>query len=217
MPRKIHVLTFQATLIYSLLAGVTLASTQTEGAKQYAVSLLDNRGIEAPTADDTGPKQVAISPNEPDSVKESFGDWSVECKAISNVRQCRLGQYQEDTKSGKTIVAIQITADENDGVSALLLLPLGLQIGKGVQFKLDDKFQTEKAGFATCVAVGCLVPVHLSPMSVEAVEHAGKLQIVQAVYGSDKPILFSISLKGFSPAYQRLKALDKTKTSNPPQ
>lgn len=93
----------------------------------------------------------------------------------------------------------------------MLLLPLGLQMSDGVQFKLDDKLSMERAYFATCLTAGCLVPVRFSAMSIAAVEKAEKLQIVQAAYGSREPILFSISLKGFKSAYERLMALHGTK------
>lgn len=148
------------------------------------------------------------TPASPDEFTERFGDWAVECRVRSAVRNCMMGQYQENPDTGKTVVAIEISLKENGVHKVVLLLPLGVNLNGGVQVKFDDKIVADHAPYATCLDLGCLVPFEASTAAIEQLKHAQKLQLTPSVFMSNAAPSFNISLRGFEAAWQRLYVLN---------
>ncbi len=141
------------------------------------------------------------------SVREGFEDWAVECKIIEAARRCSMGQYHEDKKTGRTIIAIAIFPPADGLTRVLVLMPFGLSLSQGIRLKMDGQPAAQIAPFATCVADGCLVPMVFSGDSIDALKHAGTLAIAATVHGTSTEQMFEISLKGFAAAYGRLISL----------
>ena len=146
-------------------------------------------------------------PNGVDALKESFGDWAVECKIIGAARKCSMGQYQQDKETGRMVIAIAISPTENGSTKIMILMPLGLELAEGIRLKLDNWSTARTAQFATCISDGCLVPIAFSDASMEALMQAKTLAITATVNGSHASPAFNISLKGFAAAYARLMSL----------
>lgn len=156
----------------------------------------------------SAPKPANETPASPDEFTERFGDWAVECRVRSAVRNCMMGQYQENPDTGKTVVAIEISLKENGVHKVVLLLPLGVNLNGGVQVKFDDKIVADHAPYATCLDLGCLVPFEASTAAIEQLKHAQKLQLTPSVFMSNAAPSFNISLRGFEAAWQRLFVLN---------
>lgn len=156
----------------------------------------------------SAPKSANETPASPNEFTERFGDWAVECRVRSAVRNCMMGQYQENPDTGKTVVAIEISLKENGVHKVVLLLPLGVNLNGGVQVKFDDKIVADHAPYATCLDLGCLVPFEASTAAIEQLKHAQKLQLTPSVFMSNAAPSFNISLRGFEAAWQRLYVLN---------
>lgn len=154
-------------------------------------------------------RQQANHPADGADVKESFGDWAVQCRKPGSIMQCRMGQYQEDTKTGRMVFAMEISPPDIGGAKVVIMLPFGLQVTDGIRLKLDDNLAVQNAKFATCIPIGCLVLLKLTIANLEAVRQANKFQIIPKIYGSGSPAPFSVSLRGFSAAYARLQDLQQ--------
>lgn len=146
-------------------------------------------------------------PNGVDTLKEGFGDWAVECKIVGAARRCSMGQYQQDRKTGRTVIAIAISPTENGSTKIMILMPLGLELAEGIRLKLDNWSVDHTEQFTTCISDGCLVPIAFSDATMEALKQAKTLTIAATVSSSGTSLAFNISLKGFAAAYARLMSL----------
>lgn len=143
------------------------------------------------------------------TLKEKFDDWAVECRTHEATTKCGVGQYQKDYRTSRTIVAIIVTPPAEGFVKVVVLLPFGLAVTDGIRIRLDNEVAEQHGEFATCIPAGCLVSLILSAATIDAVEHADKIQIFSNGYESGSPLPFTISLRGFSAAFARLKNLQQ--------
>ncbi|MFT4162809.1 invasion associated locus B family protein [Shinella sp.] len=201
----------RAATILILAAGMAHASlpskvgdaANTGNALQLAQN--DTAGTGGRQAGDEG----APLPNGADAIKENYGDWAVECRNSGAVRECQMGQYQEDN-TGRKIIAISMSAPENSVARITLLMPFGLSLADGIRLQLDDGFFIKEGRFATCISDGCLVPLILSTAEISRIANVSTMTIIGKVYGQGATPTFKISLKGFSTALARLTELAKT-------
>lgn len=146
-------------------------------------------------------------PNGADALRESFGDWAVECKIVGTARACSMGLFQEDAKTRKKIIAMVISPPENGSTRIMILMPFGLALADGIRLKLDNRPTDHLAQFATCIPDGCLVLIAFSNASMETLKQAKTLTITATLYGSATGPAFTISLKGLAAAHARLMGL----------
>lgn len=114
-------------------------------------SQMNNETNEGPS--DKEGDQPAL-PNGVDALKESFGDWAVECKIAGAARTCSMGQHRRDTKTGQIVIAIAIFLTENGSTKIVILMPFGLALAQGIQLRLDNWSAEQTAQFATCIVDG---------------------------------------------------------------
>ncbi len=139
------------------------------------------------------------------SLQESYDDWSVTCRIADKRRLCAVTQQQMQ-QNGQRVLAIEVGIGEGESLNATLVLPFGLMLEPGVTLAVDDRAAGEALKFRTCIPAGCLVPTDLDPALMEALR-TGKVLKVATTSADGQPTPFSISLKGFAPAIDRLKAL----------
>jgi invasion protein IalB len=147
-------------------------------------------------------------PGGANSLRESYNDWQVSCAVKDKNKQCAMSQRQA-RKDGKRVLAIELQP-RGDGLVGTLVLPFGLLLSNGVQFGIDDaKPEAEALPFRTCVPAGCLVPIAFDAGTVKALRAGNALKLIARSAGGDKPVQFSVSLKGFAGAADRIQALLK--------
>jgi invasion protein IalB len=162
---------------------------------------------QAATAAEAAPSAGAL-PGGATSLRESYQDWQVSCAVKDKNKQCVMSQRQA-RKDGKRVLAIELRP-QGDGLIGTLVLPFGLLLSDGVQLGIDDaKPATESLPFRTCVPAGCLVPVAFDTGTVKALRAGNALKLVAKSAGGDKPVQFSVSLKGFAGAADRIQVLLK--------
>ncbi|QPC88744.1 invasion associated locus B family protein [Mesorhizobium sp. NBSH29] len=139
------------------------------------------------------------------SLQESYQDWQVICAQKVEKNRCTLSQQQIDTKTNQRVLAVEFEA-HNDQFQGIMVLPFGLALASGVTSAVDDEVSGAAIGFRTCLPAGCIVPISFDASSLTALRKGTNLKIKATSDGGQETV-FTVSLKGFSAAYDRLSAL----------
>lgn len=142
------------------------------------------------------------------SLSESYQDWQVRCVSTDNGPRCAMSQMQVDPKTRKRILTIELRSDEGRAVGALIA-PFGLALAEGVTLKVDDRRGETPLAFSTCVPAGCVVPLDLDTDMTKSLVSGGALAVTATADATRQPLAFSISLKGFSSAWERIGELSR--------
>lgn len=147
----------------------------------------------------------ATLPGGATSLQETFNDWQVACVVQGPAKRCAITQEQVNQQSRQRILALELTysGDKTDGI---LLMPFGLALDRGVVLQIDDQPSTTTLKFRTCLPGGCLVPLNFDGKTVAALR-VGTVLKLRAVADGGQDQLYTISLKGFAPALDRIAVL----------
>ena len=168
------------------------------------------------TASSVGRSEEATLPGGATSLNEAYGDWTVSCVIRpdaqgSSTKLCILAQEQVQTRdrTRQRVLHVELRP-ESDGAKGTLVLPFGLDLSAGVKYRLDDGKPGTKQFFRTCLPVGCLVGVDFDAHIVEALKSGKVLKIISSADADGgQETVFSVSLTGFSNAYERVTELQK--------
>lgn len=152
-----------------------------------------------------GPAQAL--PGEASSVRETHGDWTVSCVRQEAATLCAMSQIQAEPKSRKRVLTVELQAHANGTAKGVLIMPFGLALNPGVSLKIDDKETSAPLPYATCLPVGCIVPLTVDTALLSALKAGGTLNINATSNGDNQPLAFTVSLTGFSAAFARLVEL----------
>jgi invasion protein IalB len=145
----------------------------------------------------------ASSPGGATSINETYQDWGVACAAQqSGVKRCAVTQIQT-MNTGQRVLAVEMSASQNSGVTGLLVLPFGLLLREGVTFQIDDRPAMAALGFLTCLPAGCLVPFSFDAATTAALRGGTALKVKATAADAGKEAPFSIPLAGLSTALDR--------------
>ncbi|HEV7322670.1 MAG TPA: invasion associated locus B family protein [Ensifer sp.] len=139
------------------------------------------------------------------ALNETYEDWRVACAQDTGAKRCVQSQVQAQ-QNGQRVLAIELNTPSENTVSGTLVLPFGLALESGVTFQVDDNTAMQPLRFRTCVPVGCLVSVTLDASTLTALR-AGTALKVNATADDGTPAQFSISLRGFGAALDRVQSL----------
>lgn len=139
------------------------------------------------------------------ALNETYQDWLVSCATRDSAKRCALSQNQVQ-QNGQRVLAIELNSPVADVVEAILVLPFGLALEQGVTLSIDDQPLPLALRFRTCLPAGCIAPVSFDLSTLKALK-AGAVLGVATVADGNQPQLFSISLKGFAAALDRLDGL----------
>ena len=145
------------------------------------------------------------------SLQETYDSWTVSCRMADGggktVKQCALSQTQIDKSSGKHLLEVDV-APNGTGAAVTLVLPFGLDLGQGVALQLDAAAPSAPVPFATCLPVGCIARAALDDKALAAYRAGSTLRLKARAEGGNG-IDFTVGLKGFSAAFDRVAALLK--------
>jgi invasion protein IalB len=147
----------------------------------------------------------ATLPGGASSLQETHQDWQVGCALQATGKRCVLSQIQAQ-QNGQRILTLELNTPVGTAISGTLVLPFGLAFAKGAAIQLDDKPIGQPLAFRTCLPGGCLVPVNFDTATVTALR-TGAAMKVKTMADDGKDMMFSISLRGFGPALDRVAAL----------
>lgn len=144
------------------------------------------------------------------TLNETHGDWFVTCAVQtqadgSKIKLCAFSQQQVAGQSRQRALAIELRP-EGDSVKGALVLPFGLALQKGVTYQLDEGAVGAVQTFRTCLPAGCLIDIAFDARTVESLK-VGDVLKVKATADGGQEMTFSVSLTGFSSAYDRIVAL----------
>ena len=143
-----------------------------------------------------------------DLVRTNFGAWEVACaKSGAPCVMAQIGNDKAGTPMLEMVLRKLPEPQTVQGVPVIavtdIITPLGVVLTSGVVMKIDSSDE-QRAPFQICTEQGCLVR---EPLTDEAITrfkkgNNAKLTIVAAQQG---PIDVSLSLSGFTKAYNALK------------
>jgi invasion protein IalB len=150
-------------------------------------------------------QQAATLPNGASSLQETYQDWRLACTIEENARVCAVSQDQAQ-QNGQRLLAVDLRARPNGGLSGTLLLPFGILFEPGVSAQIDDAPPVARLPFRTCLPNGCvaLFPIDRALMQKLKAGTALKLNVTTA---ADTKLSFPVSLKGLGAALDRVAAL----------
>lgn len=154
--------------------------------------------------------QDATLPGNASSLREAHGDWTVACALVSSSdgkksKQCLLSQQQVAQETRQRALAIELRP-EGEGASGTLVLPFGLALAAGVAYQISEGAAGDVQPFRTCLPGGCIVDVAFDSRTVASLKTNKELK-VKATADGGQAMELSISLTGFSSAYDRVVAL----------
>ncbi|WP_420992276.1 invasion associated locus B family protein [Cupriavidus sp. 30B13] len=153
----------------------------------------------------------ASLPGGASSLRESYGDWLVNCAVTGQGSQarkaCAMQQEQKDAKSGQRVVAMELRTSPGSNV-ATFILPFGLDLAAGATLQIDDGAKGQVLPFRTCLPAGCVVSSNIEPRMLASLRNATSLKIYAKADGG-RDMMFPLSLSGFGSAYDRTVSLAK--------
>lgn len=142
------------------------------------------------------------------SLSEAHGDWTVTCTTADGAVRCAMVQNQVSGENRQRVLSAELTAvEDGTGVDGVLVLPFGLRLDAGVELGIDENTAMPQRRFSTCIPAGCLVPVAFDADTTTAVKSGEMLHIAATANDNDQEIALSISLSGFTSAFDRIVQL----------
>ena len=149
-------------------------------------------------------KAVAIQPfpGGATAITETHGDWTVFCEAKAEGRSCTAMQTLGTKESRQAIMTMEVVGRSQGTANALLTLPFGLDLRKGVSLQFDDGAPAT-IPFSACVEQGCLVSIDFELQDLGQLRQGKVIHLSAQPSDTDKPLELTISLVGFRSAFDR--------------
>ncbi|MEM9198401.1 MAG: invasion associated locus B family protein [Pseudomonadota bacterium] len=154
--------------------------------------------------DEIYPLAEAEQPRE--VVQSEHGDWQVRCNA-TNEEQCFMYQLAKDT-DGRTVAEftlIKLPDGSQAAAGATVVTGLGVALPRGLSLIIDS---AKPLGYPYlyCVQAGCFSRLGLTAPTITRLKRGAEAKIaVVHVTSPDTPIIGTLSLTGFTAAYDALK------------
>lgn len=210
-----HPLALALTLALGLAAGT--AGAQDAPAPATEAPAAEAPATEAPAAEttaettaDAAPEAAAADGPGTTYIAETHGDWSIQCaRAAEGNDPCQMYQLLKDA-NGTSVADISIFPLPEGGkavAGATIMTPLETLLTQNLVLKIDTQ-DPKVYPYSFCAPVGCISRVGLTPGELDSFRKGNTvtMQIVP-VATPDKPVSLTISLKGFTAAYE---AVEKT-------
>lgn len=150
--------------------------------------------------------------SQPDSLREAFRDWAVNCETrpvaadgTGGGRVCELIQQIDHQETGQRVLTFSMRINDAGAPVAVLIAPFGLRLAEGLRLQVEEEIVAQMP-FETCLPEGCVVIATLEPAVISAMQ-AGLDGGVIMVNRRGEPTGVPISLMGFSAGLERLRTL----------
>ena len=143
------------------------------------------------------------------ALSEMHGSWSVNCSVGEKGKDCGFSQTAGNPQTGSALVAMELAAPAANKAEGMLLTAFGLRLDAGVQLGIDGQPLGAARPFLTCVSSGCLVPMAFEDVELSALKVGQKLDVTGIKVDDGKSVTVSMSLAGFTAAYDRTVELAK--------
>ncbi len=143
------------------------------------------------------------------SLEEAHGDWLVRCFGEGDERRCDIAQQQHQRETNKMVLAVELEAGADGILAGAMIVPFGLRLPDGVVMQVDERPASRPIPFATCLPVGCLVPLRFTAKGVEVLRAGQALKLNAITHEGGNQVGLTISLRGISAALNRLGELGR--------
>ncbi len=210
---------FKTPLALALALGLSAGAALAQDATAPAT---DAPATEAPAAAPpaTEAPATAAAPEKTDGpgstyIAETFDDWAIQCARMEAGNDpCQMYQLLKDA-NGTAVADISIFPLPAGGkavAGATIMTPLETLLTQNLALKLDAQ-EPRLYPFSFCAQVGCISRVGLTPGELDAFKKGNKVTMtIVPMAAPDKPVNLTISLKGFTAAYE---AVAKTQPKQP--
>lgn len=149
-------------------------------------------------------------PNGATSLTETYGTWTVNCGVQDGQKACAMFR-QEVNAQNQPVLSMNVSTEQSDTVSGILIVPFGVLVSKPIHLQIDDSKLTLDTSVRTCVPGGCVVPVSFNKAQIAGLRAGKQLKMsaTSAANGEPKIDNLYIQLDGFGGALDRLTALKK--------
>lgn len=169
-----------------------------------AVAILSSSSVFAQSAS-------APLPGGASSLRETHGDWVVNCVVPKDKKICTISQQLAQQSQGggsQRVLSVELTPTAK-GADGALLLPFGLLLSRGAALQVDEGKAQPAIGIRTCVPAGCIAPLTVDANLVASMRKGKQLKLNLVASDTEKPFALGVSLKGFGDALDRAGALLK--------
>ena len=138
-----------------------------------------------------------------------FDDWTLTCvKTARAAEPCRLAQNLTD-ETGGSVARMEIFPTPEAGIAAgaAVLAPLGTLLTRGVRMRISDG-EMKLYPFIVCNRESCIAEFALLPEEIDAMKAGATAEIiVVAATAAETPVRLTLSLAGFTAAYDEFDTL----------
>lgn len=148
----------------------------------------------------------------PSALSETYQNWAVRC-ATTNIankpaRICEMNQILRQRDTGKTLLTISLRT-ESTGAALTMIAPFGLKLSEGLRLEITDK-PVLKMAFRTCLPAGCVAVNEIPIELINKMAAAADATIVMVGSANNQEIKVTVSLAGFTAAWNRLVSFSKS-------
>lgn len=161
---------------------------------------------EAPAADAAPAATSAEGPGTIYTANTS-GDWEVHCLRTEDGKDpCEMFQLLKDADGNKvaSMSVMAISGEAETVAGATIATPLDTLLAPGLRLQIDA---TDPANipFNHCDKANCYVNFAIAPAELERLKKGSQIKMaVVPLFAPDKPVEVTISLKGFTAAYEQV-------------
>ncbi|MQT14518.1 invasion associated locus B family protein [Segnochrobactrum spirostomi] len=177
------------------------------GASAQTVKAASGTKTAAPAKGDQSHAAAGELPGGASSLQESYGDWTVNCALPNGQKVCTFSQTQTKQDTNQRVLTAELTLGPDGAIVGVLVLPFGLALANGVTLAIDDGEPGPALPFQTCLPAGCLVQLKFGADKIADLGRAKQLKITATAADTGQALPFTLSLRGFTQAAARTKAL----------
>lgn len=148
---------------------------------------------------------------------QSQGDWQIRCQKTADGKDpCELYQLMRDAQDNPVAEVSLVPLSGKAAAGATLVAPLETDLLPGLGFRVDAGEQ-KAYPFSFCTQIGCFSRVAMSQAEVDVLRKGNKVTVSLLPFGApaDGKVDLSLSLKGFSAAWDAVKAKSPAPAAEP--
>jgi invasion protein IalB len=160
----------------------------------------------APAADTPAAPAAQQQAQGPQPVQiDRIEDWTVQCQVMPDGRVATCFNIQERYAPNGAPMAMIVGLGPEDRPAVTFVGPLGLVAGVPIKMKIGggEEFSLP---WGACLQIGCTADLPMSAERADALKGGDKVSATYSA-GGEQAITVDFSLKGFTGAYDRLKAV----------
>lgn len=143
--------------------------------------------------------------SQPSETTETFGAWTVRCRAAGEARSCEL-IHAIQAQSGVMAQLAFGTPPGADKPLAVVQVPLGVLVARPVTIAVQPEGAALEIPFSTCLQIGCLAQRSVEPAELDGMA-AGASAELSFSERTGRLVRVAVRLEGFKAALARLRAL----------